>query len=66
MSTIQNMVLMTEQDVLRLRANGVLAQDECAFYLGADAWAENIGTGVRRRLFVEGQILESRRQILHD
>jgi hypothetical protein len=57
---------MTEQDILRLRANGVLAQDESAFYIGEVAYAESAGTGIRRRLFVEGQLLESRRQILHD
>jgi hypothetical protein len=59
-------VPMTEQDILRLRANGVLAQDESAFYIGEVAYAESAGTGIRRRLFVEGQLLESRRQILHD
>lgn len=57
---------MTEQDTLRLRANGILAQNEIAVYIAEATWAENVETGMRRRLFVEGQMLESRRTLLHD
>lgn len=57
---------LSEQDIARLRANNVLGMDEIAYYIGAELFAENRGTGIRRKLFVEGQLLESRRQILHD
>lgn len=57
---------LSEQDVLRLRANNLLGIDETAYYVGEQLFAESAGTGIRRRLFVEGQLLESRRQILHD
>lgn len=59
-------VPLSEQDILRLRANNVLGQDEIAYYFNEQLFAENVGTGIRRRLFAEGQLLESRRQILHD
>lgn len=64
--TPAKVIPMTQQDTLRLRANGILAQNEIAVYIAEAAWAENVETGMRRRLFVESQMLESRRTLLHD
>ena len=66
MSRNSQPVPMSESDINTLRLRGVLGATETALYLAEACWAEDTVTGARRRLFVDGVMLESKRSVLHD